>query len=64
MKKVYYYVIIAIITPILAEFDCHSVIKGNTEEVIKKAEENASSIHNIKPENMSPKMQHKIREQI
>jgi len=45
-----------------AGFDCPAVIKGNTEgEVIKKAEEHASSAHNIKPEDMSPEMQHKIR---
>ena len=43
-------------------FDCPSVIKGNTEgQVIQKAEEHVSSVHNIKPEDMSPEMQHKIR---
>jgi len=37
------------------------VIKGNTEgEVIQKAREHANSVHNIKPEDMSPEMQHKI----
>lgn len=42
-------------------FDCPTVIKGNTEgEVIQKAKEHASSTHNIKPEDMSPEMQHKI----
>jgi predicted small metal-binding protein len=45
-----------------AGFDCPAVIEGNTEgEVIQKAEEHASSVHNIKPEDMSPEMQHKIR---
>jgi len=43
-------------------FDCSYVIKGNTEgEVIQKAEEHVNSEHNIKPEDMSPEMQHKIR---
>jgi predicted small metal-binding protein len=45
-----------------AGFDCPVVIKGNTEgEVIQKAEEYVSSIHNIKSEDMSSEMQHKIR---
>ena len=45
-----------------AGFDCSTVIEGNTEsEVIQKAEEHVSSVHNIKPEDMSPEMQHKIR---
>ena len=42
-------------------FDCSTVIKGNTEgEVIQKAREHVNSVHNIKPEDMSPEMQHKI----
>jgi predicted small metal-binding protein len=42
-------------------FDCPSVIKGNTEsEVIQMAKEHTRSVHNIKPEDMSPEMQHKI----
>ena len=42
-------------------FDCPTVIKGNTEgEVIQKAREHASSVHDIKPEDMSPELQHKI----
>ena len=44
-----------------AGFDCPAVIKGNTKEVIQKAEEHVNSEHNIKPEDMSPEMQHKIR---
>jgi len=45
-----------------AGFDCPAVIKGNTEgEVIQKAEEHVSSVHNIKSEDISPEMQHKIR---
>jgi predicted small metal-binding protein len=45
-----------------AGFDCTAVIKGNTEgEVIQKAEEHVSRMHNIKPEDMSPELQHKIR---
>jgi predicted small metal-binding protein len=43
-------------------FDCPAVVEGNTEgEVIQKAEEHSSSVHNIKSEDMSPEMQHKIR---
>ena len=45
-----------------AGFDCPAVIKGNTEsDVIQKAEEHVSNVHNIKTEDMSPEMQHKIR---
>ena len=37
------------------------MIKGNTEgKVIQKAKEHASNTHNIKPEDMSPEMHHKI----
>ena len=46
-------------------FVCPAVIEGETDnEVIQKAEEHVRIVHNIKPENMSPEMQHKIREQI
>ena len=44
-----------------AGFDCPAVIKGNTKEVIQKAEEHVSSVDNIKSEDISPEMQHKIR---
>ena len=45
-----------------AGFDCPAIIEGNTEgEVIQKAEEHVNSAHNIKPEDLSPEMQHKIR---
>jgi predicted small metal-binding protein len=46
-------------------FVCPAVIEGETDnEVIQKVEEHVSIVHNIKPENLSSEMQHKIREQI
>jgi predicted small metal-binding protein len=43
-------------------FDCPTVIEGDTEgEVIQKAGQHANSVHNIKPEDMSAEMHHKIR---
>ena len=46
-------------------FVCPAVIEGETDnEVIQKAEEHVSIVHNIKPENLSSEMQHKIKEQI
>jgi predicted small metal-binding protein len=45
-----------------AGFDCAAVIKGDTEdEIMQKAGEHARSEHNIKPEDMTPELQQKIR---
>ena len=45
-----------------AGFDCAAVIKGDTEdEIMQKAGEHARSEHNIKPEDMTPEFQQKIR---
>lgn len=46
-------------------FDCPTVIKGETEEeIMQKAGEHASKVHNIRPEDITSEMQQKIRGQI
>jgi predicted small metal-binding protein len=45
-----------------AGFDCSAVIKGDTEdEIMQKAGEHARSVHNMKPEDMTPELQQKLR---
>lgn len=45
-----------------AGFDCSAVIKGDTEdEIMQKAGEHAKTAHNMKPEDMTPDLQQKIR---
>lgn len=45
-----------------AGFDCGAVIQGETEdEIMKKAGEHAAKDHNMRPEDMTPEMQQKIR---
>ena len=45
-----------------AGFDCSAVIKGDTEdEIMQKAAEHARAEHNMKPEDMTPELQQKLR---
>jgi predicted small metal-binding protein len=45
-----------------AGFDCGAVIKGETEdEIMQKAGEHAKNEHNMKPEDMTPELQQKIK---
>jgi predicted small metal-binding protein len=45
-----------------AGFDCADVIKGDTEdEIMQKAGEHAKTEHNMKPEDITPELQQKIR---
>jgi predicted small metal-binding protein len=45
-----------------AGFDCGAVIKGETEdEIMQKAGEHAKTEHNMKPEDMTPELQQKLR---
>jgi predicted small metal-binding protein len=45
-----------------AGFDCAAVIKAETEdEIMQKAGELAKNEHNMKPEDMTPEFQQKIR---
>ena len=45
-----------------AGFDCAAEIKGDTEEeIMQKAGEHAKSVHNLKPEDMTPELQQKIK---
>ena len=45
-----------------AGFDCSAVIKGDTEDkIMQKAGEHAKTVHNMKPEDMTPDVQQKIR---
>lgn len=45
-----------------AGFDCAAVIKGDTEdEIMQKAGEHARNEHNMKPEDMTPELQQKIK---
>jgi predicted small metal-binding protein len=45
-----------------AGFDCKFIAKGKTqEEVLLKASEHAMKDHNMKPEDMTPEMQEKIK---
>lgn len=45
-----------------AGFDCEHVMTAETEEeLMKKAGEHAQSVHNIKPEELTPEMVTKIK---
>jgi predicted small metal-binding protein len=45
-----------------AGFDCGAVIKGETEdEIMQKAGDHAKTVHNMKPEDMTPEFQQKIK---
>jgi predicted small metal-binding protein len=45
-----------------AGFDCATVIKGETEdEIMQKAGDHAQKEHNMKPEDMTPELQQKLR---
>ena len=45
-----------------AGFDCGTVIQGETEEeIMQKAREHATAVHNLSDSDMTPELQNKIR---
>jgi predicted small metal-binding protein len=45
-----------------AGFDCGTVIQGDTdEEIMRKAGEHATKVHNMKESDMTPDLQQKLR---
>ena len=45
-----------------AGFDCDRVVRGETEEdIMKSVSEHAMSVHDMKPEDLTPELMEKIK---